>query len=131
MSRPLNIPSGNSTITPDPGPLPEEERLTGDTWQDYKRAIKMINVKDDFQNLGQTPCVRTSLLYGIGGGIGLGAVRAFASGRIISASRWAVGSFAIISIVQMEVCRAARRKELRTMRAIQENFKHISSLERK
>ena len=41
MSRPLNIPSGNSTITPDPGPLPEEERLTGDTWQDYKRAIKV------------------------------------------------------------------------------------------
>ncbi len=40
---PLNIPAGNSPITPDSAAQydPEAEKLTGDWWEDRKRALKV------------------------------------------------------------------------------------------
>lgn len=38
--------------------------------------------KNDFDRFDKIPCIRTSLLYGIGAGVGLGAVRIFGSGRM-------------------------------------------------
>jgi len=34
-----------------------------------------IDIKQEFQNLDKIPCIRNSLLYGIGGGTGIGAIR--------------------------------------------------------
>lgn len=38
---PLNIPAGNRPILPDAQLSPEEDRLTGDKWTDYKRAMQV------------------------------------------------------------------------------------------
>lgn len=39
---PLNIPAGNSPITPDAQPYdPAEEKLTGDWWGDRMKALKV------------------------------------------------------------------------------------------
>ncbi|WRT63974.1 uncharacterized protein IL334_000901 [Kwoniella shivajii] len=127
---PLNIPAGNSPITPDSGPIKADENLTGDTLDDLKKALKRIRPKEDFENIGKIPCARNSLLYGIAGGTGLGAVRFLGSRRPWAAANWAVGSFIIISGFQWEMCNRARRKELAQMRAITERYphRHISKL---
>merc|ERR1712232_564471 len=122
---PLNIPAGNRPILPDAQLSPEEDRLTGDKWTDYKRAMQMVDVKED---LTRIPCLRTALLYGIGGGIGVGAVRFFGSGRVKTAVHWTFASFLAISVFQWESCRSARARELASMRALQARFKHVSEL---
>lgn len=40
-SPPLNIPSGNSPITPDPEPLKPDETLSGDRFHDFKAALRV------------------------------------------------------------------------------------------
>lgn len=40
-SPPLNIPSGNSQITPDPEPLKPDETLSGDKFHDFKAALRV------------------------------------------------------------------------------------------
>jgi hypothetical protein len=40
-SSPLNIPSGNSPITPDAQPSREEDRQTGDRWRDIKTILSV------------------------------------------------------------------------------------------
>ncbi|WVQ71048.1 hypothetical protein IAR50_000573 [Cryptococcus sp. DSM 104548] len=129
---PLNIPSGNSQITPDSQPLKPDERLTGDKLQDLKSAISRIRPKDDFENLGKIPCARNSLLYGIAGGTGIGAVRFLGSRRPYSAANWAVGSFLAITLFQWETCQRARRTELAQMKTIQEKYphRHVSKLKK-
>ncbi|KAK8865838.1 hypothetical protein IAR55_000986 [Kwoniella newhampshirensis] len=132
QSTPLNIPSGNSPITPDPEPRPEVENLTGDKMTDLKAALKRIRPLEDFENIGKIPCARNSLLYGIAGGTGIGAVRFLGSRRPWLAANWAVGSFLAIAVFQWETCNRARRKEIQQMRAIQERYphRHISKLKK-
>ncbi|WWC58385.1 uncharacterized protein I303_100925 [Kwoniella dejecticola CBS 10117] len=130
VNAPLNIPAGNSPITPDAQPMTADENLSGDTAVDLKKAMKRIRPAEDFQNIGKIPCARNSLLYGIAGGTGLGAVRFLGSRKPKSAANWAVGSFILISGFQWEMCNRARRKELAQMRAITERYphRHISKL---
>ncbi|XAO23318.1 hypothetical protein I312_102096 [Cryptococcus bacillisporus CA1280] len=129
---PLNIPSGSSQITPDPEPLKPDETLSGDKFRDFKAAVSRINPKQDLENIGQIPCARNSLLYGIAGGVGVGAVRFLGSRKPWLAANWAVGSFIAISIFQWETCNRARRKELAQMRVIQERYphRHVSKLQK-
>ncbi|ODN84329.1 hypothetical protein L202_00303 [Cryptococcus amylolentus CBS 6039] len=129
---PLNIPSGNSQITPEPQPLKPEERLTGNKLQDFKSAFGRIKPKNDLENLGKMPCARNSLLYGIAGGTGIGAVRFLGSRRPWSAANWAVGSFLAITLFQWETCQRARRIELAQMKAIQDRYphRHVSKLKK-
>ncbi|KAK6905505.1 hypothetical protein I203_106334 [Kwoniella mangroviensis CBS 8507] len=133
MNAPLNIPAGNSPITPDAEPIRPDENLTGDTVADMKKALARIRPKEDFENIGKIPCARNSLLYGIAGGAGLGAVRFLGSRKPWVAANWAVGSFILISGFQWEMCNRARRKELAQMRAITERYphRHISKLKQK
>lgn len=75
----------------------------------------MINVKDDFEHMGQWPCVRNALMYGIVGGAGIGAVRFLGSRRrspllasaaavllttpgVHSAGNWAVATFVATAV---------------------------------
>ncbi|WWC66597.1 uncharacterized protein I206_100500 [Kwoniella pini CBS 10737] len=130
VNAPLNIPAGNSPITPDAEPIKADENLTGDASEDLKKALSRIRPTEDLQNIGKIPCARNSLLYGIAGGTGLGAVRFLGSRKPWSAANWAVGSFILISGFQWEMCNRARRKELAQMRAITERYphRHISKL---
>ncbi|EKD00668.1 hypothetical protein A1Q2_05028 [Trichosporon asahii var. asahii CBS 8904] len=131
----LNIPAGNSPITPDsaPGVLPPDERRTGNIFKDSWTAIKRIRPVEDFKNLGNIPCVRNSLLYGIGTGVGIGAVRFLGTRVVSSASNWAVFSFCAVSLGSWEVCQKQRREELAKQRIIQERFphRHVSRLKKK
>ncbi|RXK36387.1 hypothetical protein M231_06353 [Tremella mesenterica] len=126
----LNIPQGNSTVIPD---TEEEGKLTGNKLKDYKTAISRIDIRRDLRNIDQIPCARTSFLYGIAGGSGIGAVRYLGGKNVRSASHWAVFGFITISVLQWELCNRARAKELQRMRTIQEHFphRHISKLKRK
>ncbi|EIW71510.1 hypothetical protein TREMEDRAFT_56465 [Tremella mesenterica DSM 1558] len=130
VKSPLNIPQGNSTVIPD---TEEEDKLTGDKLKDYKTAISRIDIRRDLRNIDQIPCARTSFLYGIAGGSGIGAVRYLGGKNVRSASHWAVFGFITISVIQWELCNRARAKELQRMRTIQEHFphRHISKLKRK
>lgn len=47
--------------------------------------------KQDLERLNEIPCIRQSLLYGIGGGVGLGAVRMFGSGRTYKSWKYGQG----------------------------------------
>jgi len=129
---PLNIPVGNSAVTPDAPRISEQDRLTGDRWVDYQSALKRINLSKDLQNATQIPCFRNSMLWGIGGGVGVGAVRAIWTSRPSVIGSWTVISFVLISAFQWETCRSARQRELQQMRMIQENYphRHISRLKR-
>ncbi|CAD6567050.1 MAG: hypothetical protein TREMPRED_003286 [Tremellales sp. Tagirdzhanova-0007] len=49
----LNIPVGNSPITPDSPPPREDEQLTGNFVQDIKTGFSRIDLKQDFQNIEQ------------------------------------------------------------------------------
>ncbi|OCF41376.1 hypothetical protein I317_04767 [Kwoniella heveanensis CBS 569] len=132
-SAPMNIPAGNSPITPDAQPRSADENLSGNSLDDLKTAFGRIRPKEDFENIGKIPCARNSLLYGIAGGAGIGAVRFLGSRRPWVAANWAVGSFIAIAAFQWETCNRARRKELQQMRVIQERYphRHISKLKKR
>ena len=66
-------------------------------------ASQRIDVVHDFENIGSIPCARTSLLYGIAGGSGVGAVRYLGSRRPGVAANWAMAGFVVISIMQWYV----------------------------
>jgi cytochrome c oxidase assembly protein subunit 20 len=75
---------------------------------------------EDISKIGETPCARSSLLYGIGGGSALGAVRYIGSRsesihsyrstmrRVLmigpkAGANWAVLGFVVIAITQWSV----------------------------
>ncbi|CAK9782550.1 hypothetical protein CC85DRAFT_326933 [Cutaneotrichosporon oleaginosum] len=132
---PLNIPAGNSPITPDRDAQfdPEAEKLTGNWWEDRKRALKRVSMNDfSLERAGQVPCLRSSALYGISGGVGIGAIRFLGTRKVYSACNWAVLSGCAVALGAWEMCNAQRREELRNMRMIQEKFphRHVSNLKR-
>ncbi|EAL22171.1 hypothetical protein CNBC3090 [Cryptococcus deneoformans B-3501A] len=118
-SPPLNIPSGNSQITPDPEPLKPDETLSGDKFHDFKAALRRIDPRQDLENIGKIPCARNSLLYGIAGGVGVGANPGWQPTGLL------VASLQFLSF-------NARRKELAQMRIIQERYphRHVSKLQK-
>ncbi|KAI9217305.1 hypothetical protein BC828DRAFT_391510 [Blastocladiella britannica] len=75
------------------------------TWD----VIKSINL-DDMKNIGQVPCARNSLLYGMGSGFGAGVLRFAYQGRVLSASNYAVAAFCSVSIISWEVCRSQMKQ---------------------
>ncbi|KNE59122.1 hypothetical protein AMAG_03460 [Allomyces macrogynus ATCC 38327] len=60
---------------------------------------------DDFKKVGEVPCARSALLYGIGTGFGAGALRFAFRGSVLSASNYAVATFCAVSALSWEVCR--------------------------
>ncbi|KAI9823293.1 MAG: hypothetical protein M1832_002517 [Thelocarpon impressellum] len=71
---------------------------------------------EDFRKVHKQPCVRDSLLLGIGGGFGVGGVRAVVGAGIPKASNWAVGTFVGVSFAAYEYCRYKRRLEMQGMK---------------
>ncbi|EPE05145.1 mitochondrial cytochrome c oxidase protein 20-like protein [Ophiostoma piceae UAMH 11346] len=84
-------------------------------------AVKMIKPAD-FLGVYQTPCARTGLLSGIGGGAVVGMLRYILGAPVPKAANWAVGAFAAGSIVSYEVCQAARRAERVKMQRVVEVY---------
>ncbi|KAK9721620.1 hypothetical protein K7432_003280 [Basidiobolus ranarum] len=85
-------------------------------------AVKSISVKD-FSKAPQMPCFRDSVLYGIGSGTGLGVGHFLLKKSIKPACNWAVGGFALVSILSWEVCQYQRRVKLHQIETIVNTLK--------
>jgi cytochrome c oxidase assembly protein subunit 20 len=85
---------------------------------------------DDVKNAAYMPCARSSLLYGIGGGLVVGCVHFLTRRRVASASNWAVVSFGGISIASWEYCRYNRRQKTAQMRSVMEQVKRLKEQEK-
>ncbi|KAH8777197.1 hypothetical protein BGZ57DRAFT_761631, partial [Hyaloscypha finlandica] len=73
-------------------------------------AVKTIKL-EDFKKVHMYPCVRESLLMGIGSGFGIGGIRALWGAPIPKAANWAVGTFVFASFANYEFCLYRRRLE--------------------
>ncbi|GAB5586330.1 hypothetical protein Unana1_01230 [Umbelopsis nana] len=78
-------------------------------------ALKTVKI-EDLKNVPQIPCARNSLLYGIGGGAGFGAIRFLTRRSVPSAANWAVGSFCAIATISFEMCQMDRRNTVTKLR---------------
>ncbi|ORY34759.1 hypothetical protein BCR39DRAFT_556268 [Naematelia encephala] len=117
------MPAGRDPVNTEPTPIASAEPSSSSwTFRDLKLAASQIRPLEDFQNLGKVPCMRTSLLYGIGGGSAIGAIRFIGTRRPVTATLWAYFSFVGITVLQWTRCRTARQKELQTMKMIKERF---------
>ncbi|KAI9052659.1 hypothetical protein LZ554_003998 [Drepanopeziza brunnea f. sp. 'monogermtubi'] len=73
-------------------------------------ALKTVRL-GDFQQVHMYPCVRESLLMGIGGAFGVGGVRALWGAPLPKACNWAVGTFVFTSWANYEFCLYRRSLE--------------------
>ncbi|MCJ1454680.1 hypothetical protein MMC28_005033 [Mycoblastus sanguinarius] len=74
---------------------------------DALRSIRM----SEFKEVHKKPCVRDALLTGIGGGFGIGGVRAILGAPVWKTCNWAVGSFVFGSFLMYEFCQRKRLLE--------------------
>ncbi len=97
----------------------------------YFDALRSIQLSD-FQEVHKKPCARDALLTGIGGGFGIGGVRAILGGTFASlhiagiilihiasvwkTCNWAVGSFVFGSFLMYEYCQRRRQLEMQGMK---------------
>ncbi|TVY80626.1 Cytochrome c oxidase protein [Lachnellula suecica] len=97
-----SLPDGSGHNTA--GGRPQNPKLS--------EAVKTVRI-EDFKQVHMYPCVRESLLTGIGGGFGVGAVRAIwgRSRSIPKAANWAVGTFVFLSLGSYEFCQYRRMLE--------------------
>ncbi|KAL1916136.1 uncharacterized protein VTP21DRAFT_6140 [Calcarisporiella thermophila] len=80
-------------------------------------AVKTISLSD-FQNIGRMPCARSSLLYGIGSGFGVGGIHYLLRGNLRRACNWSVGAFCLVSIASWELCQSKRRAAAQRIQTI-------------
>ncbi|KAI5842528.1 hypothetical protein DFP73DRAFT_595888 [Morchella snyderi] len=73
-------------------------------------AVKSISM-EDFKNVHMQPCVRNSLLYGIGTGFAFGGLRLVLGASVPRAANWAAGTFAGASLMTYEFCQFRRHRE--------------------
>ncbi|ORY03381.1 hypothetical protein K493DRAFT_311746 [Basidiobolus meristosporus CBS 931.73] len=85
-------------------------------------VMKTLSMKD-FSHAPKMPCFRDSVLYGIGSGTGIGVGHFLLKKNIKSACNWAVGGFALVSIISWEVCQYQRRVKLHQIETIVNTLK--------
>ncbi|KAF6235669.1 hypothetical protein HO173_006352 [Letharia columbiana] len=81
----------------------------------YFDALRSIQFSD-FQEVHKKPCVRDALLTGIGGGFGIGGVRAVLGASVWTTCNSAVGSFVFGSFLMYEYCQRRRYLEMQGMK---------------
>lgn len=114
LEKPL---TGNTPSSPQPtsqAPNASGRITVGDAAKSIKAG--------DFLKVHQYPCSREGLLTGIGGGSVIGVVRYIVGASIPKAANWAVGAFALTSILSYEYCQAKRRDELVKMKRVVEVY---------
>ncbi|KAM5475937.1 hypothetical protein MauCBS54593_000619 [Microsporum audouinii] len=92
----------------------------------FMNSLQSLSL-DKFISAYKAPCARDSLLLGIGTGFGVGGVRAILGGirSLWSASNWAVGSFAIVSLAVHEYCQRQRAIEREGMKEAAELMREL------
>lgn len=117
----VNTIPGGDTLQPGKGKyndinLPGEEKQEVVPEATVGNALKSVSLSD-YANFAQIPCVRTSLMQGMGVGFVLGGV-VFATGRTAwKASNSAVWSFLAVSMGSYQYCGVQRRRERDGMKA--------------
>ena len=86
---------------------------------DMVKAAKMISW-EDWTSLPTKPCVKDSLMTGIGSGFALGGLRAVTRAPVFSACNWAVGAFCFSSFAMYQYCTRQRRVEREGMKQAME-----------
>ncbi|KAH8819434.1 hypothetical protein F5884DRAFT_760516 [Xylogone sp. PMI_703] len=76
----------------------------------FTNALKTVRL-GDFKQVHMYPCVRDSLLTGIGAGFGVGGIRALLGAPIPKATNWAASSFVLLSFASYEYCLYKRTLE--------------------
>ncbi|KAI1957402.1 hypothetical protein LOZ58_005772 [Ophidiomyces ophidiicola] len=100
--------------------------MPGGTYNSAGGKPKEVTVMDavkspstnELTSFYKAPCARESLLVGIGTGFGVGSIRVILGGlrAIWAASNWAVGAFALASILTHQVCQRQRAIEMDGMK---------------
>ena len=83
---------------------------------DAAKSIKW----EDWSQLPARPCVKDSLMTGIGSGFALGGVRAVMRAPVFSACNWAVGAFCFTSFGVYQYCTYQRNTEREGMKRAME-----------
>ncbi|KAF2155164.1 hypothetical protein K461DRAFT_292047 [Myriangium duriaei CBS 260.36] len=96
---------------------------------DVVKAAKLISW-DDWATLPTKPCVKDSLMTGIGSGFALGGVRAVMRAPVFTACNWAVGGFCFTSFAMYQYCTQQRKAEREGMKQAMEIIDR-KSIERK
>ncbi|MCJ1298039.1 hypothetical protein MMC08_000828 [Hypocenomyce scalaris] len=98
------LPGGTSNTA---GGRPKEAGLI-----DAAKAVRLKKLKE----IHEKPCVRDSLLTGIGAGFGVGGLRAVVGAPVFKACNWAVGTFCFGSFAMYEFCQRKRQLEMQGMK---------------
>ncbi|KLO08676.1 hypothetical protein SCHPADRAFT_944271 [Schizopora paradoxa] len=96
--------------------LTEDLRVDLSRWSERKRLSM-----NDFNHIGEVPCMRESLLRGIAAGLGVGVIRGLRVGAF-SASNWAMGTFFVISVGSWQICQSSLRREREQVRVVVEEM---------
>jgi len=126
--------AGPSTVHKiDTNAAPIEVDQPKPSWSAYGEALKTIKPVEDLKNVGNIPCGRDSLLYGIGGGVGIGCLRFLGSSNPRIAGNWAVGSFMVIALYQWETCRRTRKRQEDKLKILEQKYphRHINTLKQR
>ncbi|KAF8518909.1 hypothetical protein JB92DRAFT_2901168 [Gautieria morchelliformis] len=119
-----STPSESARSPPKSPTNSTNQELTGDLAKDVKLAVKRINLAEDFSNIGQMPCARTSLLSGIASGVGIGFMRGI-NARPWVAFNWAMGSFVFVTIGTWEICRRRMRSEHQRIQVLVDSLPRV------
>ena len=89
-AKPSSTPSKSSTETKKLDPQADSDARSNATVLATGKDVGVVDILktvrlSDAMELHKTPCVRESLLTGIGGGFGLGGIRAIWGGKRLSA----------------------------------------------
>ncbi|TKX24605.1 hypothetical protein C1H76_3214 [Elsinoe australis] len=86
---------------------------------DVVEAAKAIKW-EDWATFPTRPCVKDSLMTGIGSGFALGGVRAVMSAPVFTVCNWAVGTFCFASFSMYQYCTYQRNAEREGMKRAME-----------
>lgn len=80
-------------------------------------ALKTVKL-EDFKEVNRIPCARNALLYGMGAGVAMGAIRFLSKRAIPTSTNWAVATFMGVSAISFEACQMERKQKIEKMRLI-------------
>ncbi|KAI7863578.1 hypothetical protein BDF14DRAFT_1885003 [Spinellus fusiger] len=80
-------------------------------------AFKTVKL-EDFKQVAKIPCARNALLYGMGTGVSVGAIRYLMKRKVPTAANWAVVAFCGVSLVSFEMCHLERKSKIEKLHRI-------------
>ena len=86
----------------------EEEEAAARANTSYIEGLRTLD-PSEFATLHTKPCVRDAMLPGIGGGVGVGALRFVMGASVMKSCNWAVAVTVLLGVGGYEMCQRRRR----------------------